>query len=70
MSAELAQFEGALAVEIGWDIEPAGEEQVTTHASPRDAAHGQRLPCSDVERRMQRNGFAIELRAEIGTGQA
>jgi hypothetical protein len=43
MAAELAELEGAAAAEIGRDVEPAREQDITAHAAARGAAERERL---------------------------
>ena len=69
MSAELPQFEGATAVEIGRDIQPACKQDIAAHAPARNAAERQRLSGHDIERRVARYRIAVEPGPEIRPGK-
>src|SRR3546814_5048675 len=50
MTAELAELKRAAAAEIGRDVEPAGEKDVTAHAAARHTTEGECLSGIDVDR--------------------
>ena len=67
MAAELTQFERALAIEIGRDIETASEQDIAADTATRSATERQRLPRSHVDRCSAFDGKFIQPRTEIGT---
>lgn len=70
VAAELAEFEGAAAAEIGGDVEAASDEQVAAHAAAFCPADGQRLPCLCLEELPRSYRFAFESCAEVRAGEA